>query len=146
MSEDSSTFGVYTISIIAGMLGVHPQTLRMYERHGLIKPQRSKGNTRLYSEADLERFRQILNLTRDMGVNLAGVEIILEMRRRLSRMEQEFSDLIRFVQEELSREDRGVSEKFRNALVRAPAQGAIRLIKVEPSDGVEEEPGRPSRG
>ena len=75
--------GRYTISAVAGMFDVHPQTLRMYEREGLIEPGRSEGNTRLYSEENLERLEIILTLTRDMGVNLAGVEVIIDLREKL---------------------------------------------------------------
>ena len=75
--------GRYTISAVAEMFDVHPQTLRMYEREGLIEPGRSQGKTRLYSEKDLERLEIILTLTRDMGVNLAGVEVIIDLREKL---------------------------------------------------------------
>lgn len=81
----------YTISSVADHYGVHQQTLRMYEREGLLKPSRSDGNVRLYSDDDLERLELILNLTRDMGVNLAGVEIILNMREKMDQMQSEFN-------------------------------------------------------
>ncbi|MCS6873153.1 MAG: helix-turn-helix transcriptional regulator [Pyrinomonadaceae bacterium] len=80
----------YTISTVAELYGVHPQTLRLYEREGLLKPSRSEGNTRLYTDADLERLELILSLTREMGVNLAGVEIILNMREKMLAMQREF--------------------------------------------------------
>ncbi|MCX6645641.1 MAG: MerR family transcriptional regulator, partial [bacterium] len=72
----------YPISVVAEMVGVHPQTLRLYEREGLLKPQRTSRHTRLYSEDDIERLKSIICLTQDMGVNLAGVEIILRMREQ----------------------------------------------------------------
>ncbi len=81
----------YTISAVADYYGVHQQTLRLYEREGLLKPSRSVGNVRLYTEEDLERLEMILQLTREMGVNLAGVEIILNLRERMERMQQEFN-------------------------------------------------------
>jgi MerR family transcriptional regulator/heat shock protein HspR len=81
----------YTISTVADHYGVHQQTLRMYEREGLLKPSRSDGNVRLYTDEDLERLELILNLTRDMGVNLAGVEIILNMREKMDQMQREFN-------------------------------------------------------
>src|SRR5215207_5656817 len=81
----------YTISAVADHYGVHQQTLRMYEREGLLKPSRSDGNVRLYSDEDIERLELILNLTRDLGVNLAGVEIILNMREKMDQMQQEFN-------------------------------------------------------
>ena len=80
----------YTISAVAEMYDIHPQTLRLYEREGLLKPSRSDGNTRLYSDTDLERLEIILSLTRDLGVNLAGVEIILNMREKMDAMQREF--------------------------------------------------------
>lgn len=81
----------YTISAVADHYGVHQQTLRMYEREGLLKPSRSDGNVRLYTDQDLEQLELILNLTRDLGVNLAGVEIILNMREKMDQMQQEFN-------------------------------------------------------
>lgn len=81
----------YTISTVADHYGVHQQTLRMYEREGLLKPSRSDGNVRLYTDEDLERLELILNLTRDLGVNLAGVEIVLNMREKMDQMQREFN-------------------------------------------------------
>lgn len=80
----------YTISAVAELFEIHPQTLRLYEREGLLKPSRSEGNTRLYEDSDLERLEVILSLTRDLGVNLAGVEIILNMREKMDTMQREF--------------------------------------------------------
>ena len=80
----------YTISAVAAQYEIHPQTLRLYEREGLLKPSRSVGNTRLYTDSDLERLELILSLTRDLGVNLAGVEIILNMREKMDEMQREF--------------------------------------------------------
>ena len=81
----------YTISAVADYYGVHQQTLRLYEREGLLKPSRSDGNVRLYTDEDVERLEVILKLTRDLGVNLAGVEIILNMREKMDQMQQEFN-------------------------------------------------------
>ncbi|RMG08770.1 MAG: MerR family transcriptional regulator [Acidobacteria bacterium] len=81
----------YTISTVAELYDIHPQTLRLYEREGLLKPSRSEGNTRLYTDADLERLEMILSLTRDLGVNLAGVEVILNMREKMLAMQREFN-------------------------------------------------------
>jgi MerR family transcriptional regulator, heat shock protein HspR len=80
---------LYRISVVAEMLALHPQTLREYERKGLIRPSRTTGRTRLYSAEDVEEIRLILRLSRDLGVNLAGVEIILKMRRQMQAMQQE---------------------------------------------------------
>lgn len=87
----------YTISAVAELYDIHPQTLRLYEREGLLKPSRSVGNTRLYADTDLERLEVILSLTRDLGVNLAGVEIILNMRERMEQMRQEFERFFEYL-------------------------------------------------
>lgn len=87
----------YTISAVAEMYDIHPQTLRLYEREGLLKPSRSDGNTRLYSDQDLERLEVILSLTRDLGVNLAGVEIILNMRQKMDEMQREFENFFNYL-------------------------------------------------
>ena len=88
----------YTISVVAEQYELHPQTLRMYEREGLLKPSRSEGNTRLYTDSDLARLELILSLTRDLGVNLAGVEIILNMREKMDAMQAEFERFFRYLQ------------------------------------------------
>jgi MerR family transcriptional regulator/heat shock protein HspR len=88
----------YTISAVADQYDLHPQTLRLYEREGLLKPSRSEGNTRLYTDTDLERLELILSLTRDLGVNLAGVEIILNMREKMDAMQQEFERFFQYLQ------------------------------------------------
>jgi MerR family transcriptional regulator/heat shock protein HspR len=90
--------GTYTISAVALQYDIHPQTLRLYEREGLLKPSRSEGNTRLYTDADLERLEVILSLTRDLGVNLAGVEIILNMREKMDVMQREFERFFSYLQ------------------------------------------------
>ena len=88
----------YTISAVADQYGIHPQTLRMYEREGLLKPSRSEGNTRLYTDEDLQRLELVLALTRDLGVNLAGVEIILNMREKMDAMQREFERFFQYLQ------------------------------------------------
>jgi MerR family transcriptional regulator/heat shock protein HspR len=92
---------LYMISVVSEMLGIHPQTLRIYEREGFIKPSRSGGNTRLYSEDDIEKLEMVLRLTRDLGVNLAGVEVILSMREKMEQMQRSMEDAIRQLHEEL---------------------------------------------
>src|SRR3954470_23923202 len=87
----------YTISAVAAQYDVHPQTLRLYEREGLLAPSRSVGNTRLYTDSDLERLEIILSLTRDLGVNLAGVEIILNMRAKMDEMRSEFERFFEYL-------------------------------------------------
>ena len=93
----------YMISSVAELYKLHPQTLRLYERVGLLKPSRSLGNTRLYTDDDLERLEVILTLARDMGVNLAGIEIILNMREKMVEMEKQMNEFATVVQQELSR-------------------------------------------
>ena len=88
----------FTISAVAEQFDLHPQTLRLYEREGLLKPSRSEGNTRLYTDTDLERLEVILSLTRDLGVNLAGVEIILNMREKMDAMQREFERFFEYLQ------------------------------------------------
>jgi len=100
----SKTVKKYTISVVAEEYGVHPQTLRLYEREGLIKPSRSAKGTRYYTEEDVERLELILNLTRDLGVNLAGVEIILNMREKMNRMQHEFENFLRYIRENIAQE------------------------------------------
>lgn len=103
----------YTISAVAELFDIHPQTLRLYEREGLLKPSRSIGNTRLYEDADLERLEVILSLTRDLGVNLAGVEIILNMREKMDQMQKEFERFFEYLRShagEFSREFEDFSE------------------------------------
>jgi len=104
------------ISVVSEMLGIHPQTLRIYEREGFIKPRRSGGNTRLYSEEDVERLEMVLRLTRELGVNLAGVEVILSMREKMEQMQREMDETIVHLREELSREI-ARREEARHALV-----------------------------
>ena len=93
--------GAYMISVVAEMYDIHPQTLRLYEREGLLKPSRSEGNTRLYTEEDLKRLEFILNLARDLGVNIAGIAIILQMRERMEQMNMQMQDFVRYVQNEM---------------------------------------------
>src|ERR671925_1468210 len=88
----------YMISAVAETYGIHPQTLRLYEREGLLKPSRTDGNTRLYTDDDLERLEVILSLTRDLGVNLAGVDIILNMREKMDAMQREFERFFSYLQ------------------------------------------------
>jgi MerR family transcriptional regulator/heat shock protein HspR len=115
--------GAYMISAVAEMYGIHPQTLRLYEREGLLKPSRTEGNTRLYTEEDLERLEFILSLARELGVNIAGIAIILQMRERMETMHHEMQEFVKFVQEEMFARTAQASESARAALVpiRRPA-------------------------
>ncbi|MEW6756591.1 MAG: MerR family transcriptional regulator [Acidobacteriota bacterium] len=129
----------YMISAVAQRFDVHPQTLRLYERDGLLRPSRTEGNTRLYSDEDLERLEIILNLTRNLGVNLAGVEIVLNMREKMGRMQDEMNGFLEFFLEQLGR--RGVSrdEVRKQALVRIPQRSLqVLLDHLERGDGTQE--------
>ncbi|HKO19412.1 MAG TPA: helix-turn-helix transcriptional regulator [Acidobacteriaceae bacterium] len=93
--------GAYMISAVAEMYDIHPQTLRLYEREGLLKPSRSEGNTRLYTDEDLERLEFILNLARDLGVNIAGIAIVLQMRERMEEMNRQMQGFVDYVRTEM---------------------------------------------
>src|ERR1041385_9109330 len=108
----------YMISAVAETYDIHPQTLRLYEREGLLKPSRSEGNTRLYTQEDLERLELILNLTRDLGVNLAGVEVVLNMRQRLEEMQREMQDFIESVEREFQNRSPELNQRIHHALVK----------------------------
>jgi MerR family transcriptional regulator, heat shock protein HspR len=110
----------YTISAVAEQYEIHPQTLRLYEREGLLKPSRSEGNTRLYTDTDLERLEVILSLTRDLGVNLAGVEIILNMREKMDAMQREFERFFDYLQTHVAE-----FSQFTDAAAPPPEAGAL---------------------
>ena len=109
----------FMISAVAQKYNIHPQTLRLYEREGLLKPSRTDGNTRLYSEEDLEQLETILSLTRDLGVNLAGVEIILNMRRKIELMQHEVNDFMAYVKQEMVRGVGDWEKRLSTALVKS---------------------------
>jgi len=118
---------VYHISAVAEMYGLHPQTLRMYEREGLLTPSRSEGNTRLYSAEDLKRLEIILNLIRDLGVNLAGVEVILNMRDKIERIESEVGEFLGYVQREFFEGKEEEFEARKRALMRVRPGGVVKV-------------------
>jgi MerR family transcriptional regulator/heat shock protein HspR len=122
----------YTISAVAERYGIHPQTLRLYEREGLLKPFRSVGNTRYYSDKDLERLETILTLTRDLGVNLAGVEVILNLQEQMARMREEMTQVLAAVQSEINQRlaERGPAGE--HALV--PRSTVVSMRRVVISD------------
>jgi len=119
------------ISAVAEMYNIHPQTLRLYEREGLLVPSRSEGNTRLYTQDDLGHLETILNLTRDLGVNLAGVEIILNMRKRMEEMQKEMQAFVEFVRQEMVDRSAEAQDRIQNALVRVAPP---RLIHTKRTD------------
>ena len=119
----------YHISNVARMYNIHPQTLRLYEREGLLMPSRSEGNTRLYSDDDLRQLELILNLTRDLGVNLAGVEIVLNMRQKMERIETEVNEFIEYIRKEFFKGNEEEFEMRHKALIRLrPAK----IVRVDP--------------
>ena len=119
----------YMISVVARQFEVHPQTLRLYEREGLLRPSRTEGNTRLYSDQDLEVLSFILSLTRDLGVNLAGVEIILNMRRKMEAMQMEMDRFMALLREEVARRQ-GSAGSTTQALVRVgPKERATAKVR-----------------
>jgi len=105
------------ISSVSEQYDIHPQTLRLYEREGLLKPSRSEGNTRLYTDDDLERLEVILHLTRDLGVNLAGVEIILNMREKMAEMQSQIEEFIASLNQELASRSRTRAPVEQNSLI-----------------------------
>jgi MerR family transcriptional regulator, heat shock protein HspR len=110
---------LYMIGVVAEMLQLHPQTLRMYEKKGLIRPSRTEGRTRMYSSEDLEEIARVIRLARDLGVNLAGIEIILKMRRRMLDMQTQIEDLTSYVRTEMGEASDPASRGKSEALVRA---------------------------
>ena len=109
--------GAYMISAVAEMYGIHPQTLRLYEREGLLKPSRTEGNTRLYTDEDLQRLEFILNLARDLGVNISGIAIILQMRERMEEMQRQIQDFVKYLQEEVMSRASAANDPSRGAIV-----------------------------
>ncbi len=105
------------ISAVAEMYGIHPQTLRLYEREGLLKPSRTEGNTRLYTDEDLQRLEFILNLARDLGVNISGIAIILQMRERMEEMQRQIQDFVKYLQEEVMARANAANDPSRGAIV-----------------------------
>lgn len=116
----------YMISAVSEQYQIHPQTLRLYEREGLLKPSRSEGNTRLYTDDDLERLEVILKLTRDLGVNLAGVEIILNMREKMAEMQRQIEQFVSSLNTEIT------SQRSRPTAVET-AHSLIPVIEIKRS-------------
>lgn len=130
MSSRNDTKKYHHISHVARIYNVHPQTLRLYEREGLLRPSRSEGNTRLYSDSDLVQLELILNLTRDLGVNLAGVEVVLNMRKKIEQIESEVNEFLDYVRREFFEGREAEFEQRKKSLVRiSPAK--IVLIERE---------------
>ncbi len=117
MARRKRTEGTYTISVVANQFDVHPQTLRIYEREGLLKPSRTSGNTRLYTEADMQQLEVILSLTRDLGVNLAGVEIILNMREKMEEMQHQMQEFVSYLTDQMGTLPREPPPAFSTSLI-----------------------------
>ena len=128
--------GAYMISAVAEMYDIHPQTLRLYEREGLLRPSRSDGNTRLYTDEDLERLEFILNLARDLGVNIAGIAIVLQMRERMEEMNRQMQGFVDYVRTEMLSRMQGQMQEQQAALV------PIRRPVVMPSKPAKKESSR----
>jgi MerR family transcriptional regulator/heat shock protein HspR len=126
--KKQETRTTYHISIVSRMFNLHPQTLRLYEREGLLAPSRSEGNTRLYSDEDLKRLEVILNLIRDLGVNLAGVEVILNMRHKMEQIEEDVNALLDYIRTNIFQGREDEFERKRKSLVRA---SPAKLVKIE---------------
>ena len=121
----------YHISNVARMFNIHPQTLRLYEREGLLRPSRSEGNTRLYSDDDLKQLEIILNLTRDLGINLAGVEVVLNMRQKIERIEVEVNEFLGYVRKEFFEGREDEFEYRKRAIIR---MGPAKIVKIVRED------------
>jgi MerR family transcriptional regulator/heat shock protein HspR len=120
---------VYTIGVVADLLKVHPQTLRFYEKKGLIQPSRTQGHTRMYSAQDVDEIARLLRLTRDLGVNLAGAEIIIRMRRRMLDMQKQIENLLEYLRDDDRPSRLRVEKPSREALVRA-ASGQLQPVDL----------------
>jgi len=129
MKEKKEPKNYYHISSVSEMFNIHPQTLRLYEREGLLRPSRSDGNTRCYTDEDLKQLELILNLTRDLGVNLAGVEVVINMRRKIEQIEEEVNMFLEYIRKEFFE---GKEEEFElrtKSLVRVSPAKIIRIEK-----------------
>ncbi len=129
MARGKRNRAAYMISAVAQQFNIHPQTLRLYEREGLLKPSRTEGNTRLYTDADLERLETILALTRELGVNLAGVEIVLNMREKMMEMQRQTQEFVEFVRREWLNRSAESEERIKNALVRVGSPKVVAAKK-----------------
>jgi len=127
-SKKSKKEPLYMIGAVSRMFNIHPQTLRLYEREGLLTPSRTEGKTRLYSQEDIEKLEFILFLTRELGVNLAGVDAILRMREQMMQMQKQIEYLLEYIQEEIKRRYAENIEEQQNALMRIPK---VEITRIE---------------
>ncbi len=140
MARQHKTKGSYTISVVAERFDVHPQTLRMYEREGLLQPSRTDGNTRLYTDEDIDRLDVILSLTRDLGVNLAGVEIILNMRSKMDAMQRQMREFVSYVNSSMDLAEDS-EDPISNALIPVRARMPMRARREDEESPVAVPPG-----
>ena len=140
MARQHKTKGSYTISVVAERFDVHPQTLRMYEREGLLQPSRTDGNTRLYTDEDIDRLDVILSLTRDLGVNLAGVEIILNMRSKMDAMQRQMREFVSYVNRSMDLAEDS-EDPISNALIPVRTRMPMRARREDEESPVAAPPG-----
>ena len=131
MDKGQKTKKYYHISSVSRMYNLHPQTLRLYEREGLLKPSRSEKNTRLYTDEDLRQLELILNLSRELGVNLAGIDVILNLRKKIQQMEKEVNQFLEYVRREFFEGREEEFEMKRDSLVRIMPAKIIKIEKVK---------------
>jgi MerR family transcriptional regulator/heat shock protein HspR len=134
MAAKRKSKGAYMISAVAEMYEIHPQTLRLYEREGLLLPSRTEGNTRLYTDEDLERLEFILNLARDLGVNIAGIAIILQMRERMEEMNRQMQSFVEYVRTEMLQRFQAAAPS-NAAIVPLRKQVAVKPLVVAKTNG-----------
>jgi MerR family transcriptional regulator/heat shock protein HspR len=123
--------GAYMISAVAEMYGIHPQTLRLYEREGLLKPSRTEGNTRLYTDEDLQRLEFILTLARDLAVNISGIAIILQMRERMEEMQNQIQEFVKYIQQEVLTRANAAADPSRGAIVPVRKQMVVSAVSTK---------------
>jgi len=125
--------GAYMIGVVSTRYEVHPQTLRLYEREGLLKPSRTEGKTRLYSDEDLERLEFILNLARDLGVNIAGIAIILQMRERMEEMNRQMQNFVEYVRSEMLTRFQQAAQGSAGAIVPLRKPSVSKPVIIKPT-------------
>lgn len=118
---------LYSISVVSEMLDLHPQTIRQYERMGLVKPQRTEGNTRLYSDDDIERLKLIITLTKDLGVNIAGVDIIINMKEQIEDLQNKINKLLLYIKTNYTEQTPFDEAESETAIVPINKRGIIKI-------------------
>lgn len=131
MKKSQEQCKYFHISSVSRLYDIHPQTLRLYEREGLLKPSRSEGNTRLYSDDDLKQLEVILNLSRDLGVNLAGIEVILNMRKKIEIIEDEVNQFLDFIRKKYFEGREEEFEAQKSGLVRINAAKLVKIVEFD---------------